>query len=118
MQLKVKRLDPSVATLPTRAHANDAGLDLYASVNVEIPPGETRLVMTGLAIELPAGTEAQVRPRSGLALKHNVTVLNAPGTIDEGYRGPVKTPPTDLGAVGDKIGVSVPFFLGKGLGGL
>jgi len=87
MQLKVKRLDPSVATLPTRAHADDAGLDLYASVNVEIPPGETRLVTTGLAIELPAGTEAQVRPRSGLALKHSVTVLNAPGTIDEGYRG-------------------------------
>ena len=89
MQLKVKRLDPSVSTLPTRAHASDAGLDLYASVDVGIPPGETRLVSTGLVIELPAGTEAQVRPRSGLALKHSVTVLNAPGTIDEGYRGEI-----------------------------
>ena len=88
MQLKVKRLEPS-ATLPDRAHTNDAGLDLYSSVDLEIQPGQTRLVGTGLAIELPPGTEAQVRPRSGLALKHNVTVLNTPGTIDEGYRGAV-----------------------------
>ena len=89
MQLKVKRVDPSVSSLPTRAHASDAGLDLYASVEVGIPPGEARLISTGLIIELPGGTEGQVRPRSGLALKHSVTVLNAPGTIDEGYRGEV-----------------------------
>ncbi len=88
VQLKVKRLGPA-ATIPARARPGDAGLDLYSAVDLEIAPGETRLVGTGLAIELPPGTEAQVRPRSGLALKHSVTVLNSPGTIDEGYRGEV-----------------------------
>ena len=88
MRLKVKRLDPT-ATPPARAHPGDAGLDLSSAVDLDIPPGETRLVGTGLAIELPPGTEAQVRPRSGLALRHSVTVLNTPGTIDEGYRGEV-----------------------------
>jgi len=88
MRLRVKRLSPS-ATLPARAHPADAGLDLHSAVDLDIPPGETRLVGTGLAFELPPGTEAQVRPRSGLALTHSVTVLNTPGTIDEGYRGEV-----------------------------
>ena len=88
VQLRVKRLTPS-ATLPRRAHPGDAGLDLCAAVDLDIPPGATRLVGTGLSLELPPGTEAQVRPRSGLALKHSVTVLNAPGTVDEGYRGEV-----------------------------
>jgi dUTP pyrophosphatase len=88
VQLRVKRLTPS-ATLPRRAHPGDAGLDLCAAIDLDIPPGATRLVGTGLSLELPPGTEAQVRPRSGLALKHSVTVLNAPGTIDEGYRGEV-----------------------------
>ena len=88
MQLRVKRLS-SAATLPVRAHPADAGLDLHSAVDLDIPPGETRLVGTGLALELPPGTEAQVRPRSGLALTYSVTVLNTPGTIDEGYRGEV-----------------------------
>ena len=88
MRLRVKRLSPS-ATLPARAHPADAGLDLHSAVDLDIPPGETRLVGTGLALELPPGTEAQIRPRSGLALTHSVTVLNTPGTIDEGYRGEV-----------------------------
>jgi dUTP pyrophosphatase len=88
MKLNVKRLDPS-ATLPSYAHPGDAGLDLFAGEQAAIQPGETRLVKTGIAIQLPAGTEAQVRPRSGLALKHSITVLNTPGTIDEGYRGEV-----------------------------
>ena len=88
MQLRVKRLSSS-ATLPARAHPADAGLDLHSAVDLDIPPGETRLVGTGLALELPPGTEAQIRPRSGLALTHSVTVLNTPGTIDEGYRGEV-----------------------------
>jgi len=88
MRLRVKRLSSS-ATLPARAHPADAGLDLHSAVDLDIPPGETRLVGTGLAFELPPGTEAQVRPRSGLALTHSVTVLNTPGTIDEGYRGEV-----------------------------
>ena len=86
--LKVKRLS-AAATLPAYAHPGDAGLDLYAAVSAAIEPGETRLIGTGIAIELPANTEAQVRPRSGLALKHAVTVLNTPGTIDRGYRGEV-----------------------------
>lgn len=86
--LKVKRLQPG-AILPAYAHPGDAGLDLYAAVSADIEPGESTLVGTGLAIELPPNTEAQVRPRSGLALKHGVTVLNTPGTIDRGYRGEV-----------------------------
>lgn len=83
----VKLVD--AATLPTYAHEDDAGLDLYAAEETEILPGETALIATGIAIELPMGTEAQVRPRSGLALKHSVTVLNTPGTIDAGYRGEI-----------------------------
>jgi dUTP pyrophosphatase len=88
MTLKVRLLSDS-ATLPTLAHPGDAGLDLFAAEAAVLEPGEARLVRTGIAIELPAGTEAQIRPKSGLALKHCVTVLNSPGTIDEGYRGEV-----------------------------
>lgn len=88
MTLKVMRLAAG-ATLPAYAHPGDAGLDLCAAVDLDVPAGEVRLVPTGIAIELPPETEAQVRPRSGLALKHAVTVLNTPGTIDEGYRGEV-----------------------------
>lgn len=88
MILKVRRLS-SDAVLPSYAHPGDAGLDLFAAEEVAIKPGESRLVRTGIAVELPVGTEGQVRPRSGLALKHAVTVLNAPGTVDEGYRGEV-----------------------------
>ena len=86
--LKIKRLHPA-ATLPSRAHPDDAGLDLYAAVSLPIPSGESRLVQTRIALELPPHTEAQIRPRSGLALKHQVTVLNAPGTIAAGYRGEI-----------------------------
>ncbi|GAA4074360.1 MAG TPA: dUTP diphosphatase [Bacilli bacterium] len=78
------------AKLPYRANEGDAGLDLYSVEEKIIKPGETALVATGLQIELPKGTEAQIRPRSGLALKHSITVLNSPGTIDEGYRGEIK----------------------------
>jgi dUTP pyrophosphatase len=88
VKLIVKRLSPT-ATLPSYSHPGDAGLDLYASVAVAIEPGETRLVGTGISIELPPNTEAQIRPRSGLALKQGITVLNTPGTIDQGYRGEV-----------------------------
>jgi dUTP pyrophosphatase len=88
MQLKVKRLNPA-ALLPSYARAGDAGLDLFAVASATIGPGASALVGTGIAIELPPGTEAQVRPRSGLALKHAITVLNTPGTVDEGYRGEV-----------------------------
>lgn len=77
------------ATLPAYAHPGDAGLDLSAAVEVVLEPGQARLIATGISVELPPGTEAQIRPRSGLALRHSVTVLNTPGTIDEGYRGEV-----------------------------
>ena len=86
--LKVKKLDPG-AELPRYAHPGDAGMDLFSNADMLIQPGETKLVPTGIQIELPKGTEGQVRPRSGLALKHQITLLNAPGTIDEGYRGEV-----------------------------
>ena len=77
--------------LPAYATADSAGMDLLAAVedDVTLYPGERRLIPTGLAIALPPGTEAQVRPRSGLALKHGLSVLNAPGTIDADYRGEV-----------------------------
>ncbi len=89
MNLQIKRLHPA-AILPKYAHPGDAGMDLYAVEAVIIKPGQTALVATGIAIALPPNTEAQVRPRSGLALKHSLTVLNSPGTIDEGYRGEIK----------------------------
>ena len=88
MQLRVKRL-VKTAVLPHYAHPHDAGLDLHAAVDITIQPGEAESIPTGIAVELPLGTEAQVRPRSGLAHKHTVTVLNSPGTIDEGYRGEI-----------------------------
>ncbi len=88
MKVKINRLNPQ-AKMPHYAHPEDAGLDLYSVEAQEIPPGEARLIKTGISIELPSGTEAQVRPRSGLALKHSITVLNTPGTIDAGYRGEI-----------------------------
>ena len=77
--------------LPAYATARSAGLDLLAAIDapLELPPGGRALVPTGIALALPDGCEAQVRPRSGLALKHGVTVLNSPGTIDADYRGEV-----------------------------
>ena len=96
--LKVLRLRES-AVLPSRASATAAGLDLSASLDapLTLQPGERIAVPTGLAIALPPGHEGQVRPRSGLALRHGVTVLNAPGTIDEDYRGEVKVLLVNLG---------------------
>lgn len=88
MKLKIYRLSPD-AKIPQYSHPNDSGLDLIAIQDIELLPGESCLVPTGIAIELPPHTEAQVRPRSGLALKHQITVLNTPGTIDEGYRGEI-----------------------------
>jgi dUTP pyrophosphatase len=88
MKLTIKRLRPD-ARLPEYAHgpAEDAGMDLRAVERVVLAPGVPHAVPTGLAIELPAGYEAQVRPRSGLALKHAITIPNSPATIDPGYRG-------------------------------
>lgn len=75
--------------VPAKAHPDDAAYDLRTRIDATIPPGGVVLMHTGLFLELPVGYEAQVRPRSGLALKHRLTVLNSPGTIDAGYRGEV-----------------------------
>ncbi|KKD37802.1 MAG: dUTP diphosphatase [Limnoraphis robusta] len=88
MKIKILRLNEA-AILPKYAHPNDAGLDLYSIEDQEILPGESKLIHTGISIELSPGTEAQIRPRSGLALKHQITVLNTPGTIDADYRGEI-----------------------------
>ncbi|CAH1661950.1 dUTP diphosphatase [Hyphomicrobiales bacterium] len=104
---------PHGADLPLPAYetAGAAGLDLRAAIGetLMLAPGERSLVPTGLALQLPDGFEGQVRPRSGLAVKHGVTVLNAPGTVDSDYRGEVKVPLINLGqepfaiAHGDRI---------------
>lgn len=87
--LKVKRLNND-AVLPHYAHPGvDAGLDLCSNEEAIIPAGSSKLIGTGISLELPPSTEAQIRPRSGLALNHQVTVLNSPGTIDCGYRGEI-----------------------------
>ncbi|HEY0302946.1 MAG TPA: dUTP diphosphatase [Rhizomicrobium sp.] len=91
MKVNIVRL-PHALDLPLPAYATEgsAGMDLSAAVDVEIAPGACAMVATGIAIELPPGTEGQVRPRSGLAARHGITVLNAPGTVDSDYRGEVK----------------------------
>ncbi|MFF6015421.1 dUTP diphosphatase [Lysinibacillus fusiformis] len=88
VEVKIKRMHVDTM-LPMQANPGDAGMDLYSIETVEIPAGGAKLIKTGIQIELPKGTEAQIRPRSGLALKHSITVLNSPGTIDEGYRGEI-----------------------------
>lgn len=88
MKLKIQKLH-ELAIIPCYAHPGDAGLDLFAIAHHSILPGTTQLVNTGIAIALPNGYEAQIRPRSGLALKHTISVLNSPGTIDTGYRGEI-----------------------------
>ncbi|HEV2377160.1 MAG TPA: dUTP diphosphatase [Streptosporangiaceae bacterium] len=85
----IKRLDPGLP-MPARAHPGDAGVDLYAAVDVTIAPTQRTVVPTGVAIALPAGYAAFVHPRSGLAARHGVTLVNAPGTVDAGYRGEIK----------------------------
>jgi dUTP pyrophosphatase len=85
----ISRLDPDLP-LPRYAKSGDAGADLLTAEDVELGPGERALVRTGIAIALPDGYAAFVHPRSGLAARHGVTVVNAPGTIDAGYRGEIK----------------------------
>ena len=87
--LRVRRVDPR-AVLPTRAHADDAGLDLYALDDGVLDPGERASVRTGIAVEIPVGQAGLVLPRSGLARRHGISVVNAPGLIDAGYRGEVE----------------------------
>jgi len=98
MQVRIKRLRPD-AQIPSYAHGpdEDAGLDLRAVESTLLPPGVPRLVPTGLSIEVPPTYEAQIRPRSGLALRHAITLPNAPATIDPGYRGEIKIILLNLG---------------------
>jgi dUTP pyrophosphatase len=86
VEVLVHQLDPELP-LPSYAHHGDAGADLVSAVDVELGPGERALLPTGIAIALPLGYAAFVHPRSGLAVRHGVTLVNAPGTIDAGYRG-------------------------------
>ena len=121
MTLSFRRIHPD-AVMPAYAHASDAGMDVRSVRELVIPPGGRALVPTGLVFNLPAGYEAQVRPRSGLALKAGVTVLNSPGTIDAGYRGEIGVILANFGQddfkvnVGDRIaqlvimGVESPAF--------
>jgi dUTP pyrophosphatase len=88
-ELRVLRLDPR-AILPTRAYAHDAGLDLYALEPVTLQPGERASVRTGVAVEIPEGEAGLVLPRSGLAARHGIALVNAPGLIDAGYRGELR----------------------------
>jgi dUTP pyrophosphatase len=87
--LRVRRLDPR-AMLPTRAYPDDAGLDLYALEEAVLEPGERASVRTGIALEISPGQAGLVLPRSGLAMRHGISVVNAPGLIDAGYRGEVQ----------------------------
>lgn len=86
--LKIEKTSEK-AIIPNYAHEGDAGLDLYSIDQLVLAPGERALVHTGIKIQLPKNTEAQIRPRSGLALKHGISLVNSPGTIDEGYRGEI-----------------------------
>ena len=108
MTLRFKKVHPD-AVLPSYAHPSDAGMDVRSVEDMVLAPGRRALVHTGLVMLLPPGYEAQVRPRSGLALKSGVTVLNTPGTIDSGYRGEVGVILVNLGDAdfqvrrGDKV---------------
>lgn len=108
VRLRVKRLDPGVP-LPSYVHDGDAGLDLCAAEDVVLAPMQRAAVATGLAIAVPSGWVGLVHPRSGLALRHGLTVANAPGTIDAGYRGELKVILVNLGeatvtiARGDRV---------------
>ena len=89
LTIRFKMQEGAEDLAPKKAHADDAAWDLRSRVDVEAQPGKVTLIPTGLFLELPTGYEAQIRPRSGLALKNAVTLLNTPGTIDAGYRGEV-----------------------------
>ena len=89
LEVAIVRLDPDLP-LPSYAHPGDAGADLHTTVDVSLAPGERALVPTGIGVALPEGYVALVHPRSGLAARHGLSIVNTPGTIDAGYRGEVK----------------------------
>lgn len=94
--MKIQLMSP-LAQVPTRAHPWDAGADLYSIENGMLYPGQRMLFDTGVAIELPPGQVAYVCPRSGLALRHGISIVNSPGVIDSGYRGTIKVNLINLG---------------------
>ncbi|MBN2230726.1 MAG: dUTP diphosphatase [Candidatus Thorarchaeota archaeon] len=102
VKVRVRRLTPD-AQIPKAAKRGDVAFDLYSMIDHELKPGERFAVPTGIALEIPEGYEGQVRPRSGLALKEGISVLNTPGTIDSGYRGEIKTIIINLGETSFKI---------------
>jgi dUTP pyrophosphatase len=89
LEVPVRRLDPDIP-MPAYAHPGDAGADLVTTVDVTLAPGERAMVPTGIALALPDGYVALVHPRSGLAARHGLSIVNTPGTIDAGYRGEIK----------------------------
>jgi dUTP pyrophosphatase len=101
LKIRINRISPSTndVSLPTYATEGSAGMDIFAAVETDLTVrgGKTVLVPTGFSMELPQGFEAQIRPRSGLAIKHNIGLMNAPGTIDSDYRGEVKVILTNFG---------------------
>ena len=106
MKILWKRIDPA-AQLPSYAHPGDAGMDIRSIEELTIPPGGRAPVHTGLVMQLPPDADAQVRSRSGLAIKYGVAVLNSPGTIDAGYRG-------EVGVILANFG-DAPFVVEKGM---
>ncbi|MEK6958354.1 MAG: dUTP diphosphatase [archaeon] len=96
MRVKVKKVSPG-AIIPKLEHAGDAGFDLYSNEEMILKPMERKLVATGISIAIEKGFEAQVRPKSGLAINHGITIPNSPGTIDAGYRGEIKVIMLNLG---------------------
>jgi dUTP pyrophosphatase len=88
LEIEIQKLQPE-ARVPAYAHHGDAGVDLYSAIDHTLPPGARVLVPTGIKMAIPEGYEGQVRPKSGLALKHGISVLNTPGTVDAPYRGEV-----------------------------
>jgi len=89
VEVKIKKLRPE-AIIPTYANHGDAGMDIYSPEDFVIGPGEIKIIPTGLALEIPYGFELQIRPRSGLAAKHGISLVNTPGTLDAGFRGELK----------------------------
>ncbi len=96
IEIKFQKLHPD-AQIPSYAHIGDAGADVYAVAEVSVAPQKRAAIPTGLAVDIPLGYEIQVRPKSGLALKHGITVLNSPGTVDAGYRGEIQVIVINLG---------------------
>ncbi|NMF60477.1 dUTP diphosphatase [Pseudanabaena yagii] len=96
IEIKFQKLHPD-AQIPSYAHIGDAGADVYSVAEVTLQPSDRAAIPTGLAVDIPLGYEIQVRPKSGLALKHGIAVLNSPGTVDAGYRGEIQVIVINLG---------------------